>query len=510
METKIIGVFLCLLLVIFAVPAVDSFSELKLSPIVPIKTQTNSLENWTEIQKLLASDGTSPDNFGWSVSLDGGTALIGAIADDNDKGSAYVFIRNGTNWNQQAKLFASDSATDDYFGYSVSLDGDTALIGAIDDDDNGDNSGSAYAFTRTNNIWTQEAKLLPSDGTTYDNFGCSVSLYGDTALIGALDDDQGKGSVYVFTRTGTCWNQQVKLCTSDGAAGDFFGYSISLDGDTALIGAFGDDDNGWNSGSAYIFIRNNSWIEHQKLLPLDNGEGDYFGWSVALDGDTALIGAKDDQDNGINSGSAYVFTYKDNIWIEQQKLHAVDESIEDEFGSSVSLYRDTALIGAKRQDNLRGSAYIFTRTDTTWTQRAKLLASDGVDMDDFGMSISLDDDTAIIGAHGDDNNKGSAYVFSKVDLTINIDGGLGINLKITNNGIINVTGVPYWIHVKGGILGLINKTMNGTIDISAGETISVAALKLFGLGHITITVKVADVEKLAEGKQIFIFTMIKN
>ncbi len=507
MKKKILGWFVCFLLIVTAAAVAESSKNIMINPTIISNPEKNMAGNWTETQKLLASDGVKWDNFGYSVSLDGDTALIGAAPD----GSVYVFTRNGTSWNQQAKLSASDGVANDFFGESVFLDDNTALIGAPHDDDNGDSSGSVYTFTRTGDIWTQEAKLLPSDGATSDSFGCSVSLYGDTALIGAVDDDQLEGSAYVFTRTGTSWNQQVKLYASDRTVGDFFGQSVSLDGDTALIGAYGNDDNGWNSGSAYIYTRNNnSWIEHQKLLPLDNGEEDYFGWSVALDGNTALIGAKYDQNNRIDSGSAYIFTRIGGTWIEQQKLIAQEGSIGAQFGNCVSVCNDTALIGANHHDNWRGSAYIFTRIDTTWTQSAKLLASDGIEMDDFGMTVSLDDDTVLIGAHGDDDNKGSVYVFSKVGLTFSIAGGLGVSLKITNSGIVNATGVPYWIFVKGGILGLINKTIYGTIDISAGETISVATLKLFGLGHITITVKVADAEKISEGIQFFIFTVIKK
>ena len=150
-----------------------------------------------------------------------------------------MFTRTGTTWTQQAKLLASDGAAGDRFGI-VSLSGDTALIGAHYDDDNGIDSGSAYVFTRTGTTWTQQAKLLASDGAAGDHFGASVSLDGDTALIGAhrmMTTELDSGSAYVFTRTGTTWTQQAKLLASDGAAGDWFGATVSLYGDTALIGA---------------------------------------------------------------------------------------------------------------------------------------------------------------------------------------------------------------------------------------------------------------------------------
>jgi len=518
MKKKILGISVCILLMAAAVPLTESSKNIMMYPTPPRTSETSMAENWTEIQKLLASDGTSPDNFGWSVSLDGDTALVGAAPDDNGKGSAYVFTRSGTSWTQQVKLLASDGAANDLFGNSVSLDGDTALIGAPYDDDNGDKSGSVYVFTRTGGLWTQEVKLLATDDSTGATFGRSVSLYGNTAFIGAdYYDYHGNGAAYVFTRTGTTWTQQAKLLASDGALGDYFGFSVSLSGDTALIGAFGDDDNGLNSGSAYIFTQNDStWTEQQKLIPLDNEEDDYFGWSVTLEGDSALIGAKFDQNNGIDSGSAYVFTRIANTWTEQQKLLALDGSRVDQFGYSVSLCNGTALIGANYGDgnvNGSGSAYVFIRNGTTWTQQTKLLASDGGETDDFGKCVSLDGDTAFIGAHGHDDYRGAVYVFMKDSVLPNLDiaitGGIGINAIITNNGITNASDVQWWIHVEGGILQRINKTTNGTIAIQAGDSKTVKTGLFFGLGPIMITAKAAYISETTEGIYLFIFSIVK-
>jgi hypothetical protein len=334
MKKKIIGMFVCMLLIATAVPAVESLKNSTINPTVPSTPLTSMAANWTEKQKLLASDAAAGDYFGVSVSLDGDTALIGARYDDDtgvSSGSAYVFTRTGTTWTQQAKLFASDGAADDQFGWSVSLSGDTALIGAAWDDDNGVSSGSAYVFTRIGTTWTQQAKLLASDGTAQDRFGGSVSLSGDTALIGAAwDDDKGvdSGSAYVFTRTSTTWTQQAKLLASDAAAGDYFGVSVSLDGDTALIGAYKDDDKGFDSGSAYVFTRTSTtWTQQAKLLASDAAAENYFGWSVSLSGDTALIGAPLAGNNG--AGSAYVFTRTgDTTWISSPFLELIERFME--------------------------------------------------------------------------------------------------------------------------------------------------------------------------------------
>ena len=218
--------------------------------------------------KLYASDAAADDRFGMCVSLNEDTALIGSVLDDDNgvsnSGSVYIFTRSSADgtFTQQSKLYVSDAAASDLFGRSVSLYGDTALIGAIEDDDNGASaSGSVYIFTRSgaDGTFTQQSKIYANDATASDSFGVSVSLYGDTALIGSvLDDDNGvsnSGSIYIFTRSSAdgTFAQQSKIYANDAAAGDSFGVSVSLDGNTALIGAFYDDNNGSNSGSVYVF-----------------------------------------------------------------------------------------------------------------------------------------------------------------------------------------------------------------------------------------------------------------
>ena len=370
--------------------------------------------SWAQQQKLTAGDGAANDYFGASVSVSGDYALIGAYGDDDGgslSGSAYVFVRSGTTWTQQQKLTASDAAAGDHFGLSVSLSGDYALIGARSDSDNGLGSGSAYVFVRSGTTWTQQQKLTAADAAESDSFGEGVSLSGDYALIGAAGSNSG--SAYVFVRSGTTWTQQQKLTASDGAASDRFGKYLSLSGDYALIGAFYDDDGGSESGSAYVFVRSGTtWTQQQKLTAADAAENDYFGVGVSLSADYALIGAYGDDDGGSESGSAYVFVRSGTTWTQQQKLTASDAAAGDYFGLSVSLSGDNALIGAYGDDDggsLSGSAYVFVRSGTTWTQRKKLTAGDGAAGDAFSYSPSLSGDYALIGAWQDDT--GSAYVF---------------------------------------------------------------------------------------------------
>ncbi|MGI9014361.1 MAG: hypothetical protein ACR2GY_08945, partial [Phycisphaerales bacterium] len=366
-----------------------------------------------ELHKLLAKDGVAGDTFGWSVAISGNVAIVGAYGDTDNgfqSGSAYLFYVN--TGQQIAKLLPLDGAAHDWFGLSVAISGDTAIVGAYGDDDNGGSSGSAYLFDV--NTGQQITKLLPLDGARDDNFGYSVSITGDTAIVGSYaDDDNGSnsGSAYLFNVT--TGQQIAKLLPLDGARDDNFGYSVAINGDTAIVGSYGDDDNGSYSGSAYLFDINTGQ-QVAKLLPEDGAAYDGFGYSVAISGDTAIVGARYDDDNGPHSGSAYLF----DITTGQQiaKLRAQDGAAGDSFGYSVSIGRDTAIVGAHGDDNSgsdSGSAYLFDVN--TGQQIAKLLPQDGAAEDYFGFSVAIGGDTAIVGARTDDDNggsSGSAYLFS--------------------------------------------------------------------------------------------------
>lgn len=421
MKIKTIGLLICILLIVFSgLSEAGMMNDNKLQH----SDKIYIMNGWYEQAKLLASDGANQDAFGCSVSLEGDTAFIGAQWNNDNgdsSGSVYVFKYDGSAWNEEVKLLASDAAKFSQFGCSVSLDGDTALIGAQGGDGNENNSGSAYVFKRNGTSWIEEAKLTASDGADNDLFGDSVSLDEDTALIGAMwDDDKGgaSGSAYVFKYDGTTWNEEAKLLASDGATDDNFGYAISLDGDYALIGAFRDNDNGHQSGSAYVFKRNGtSWTQEAKLIASDGAENDMFGISVSLDVDYALIGAMRDDDHGSQSGSVYVFKRNGTSWIEEAKLIASEGGINHYFGQSVFLDGDTALIGAYGYDGFIGSAYLFKRNGTSWTQQVKFLAADREACFWFGYSVSLDKDTALIGSMSDYDTNGSqvgaAYIFQK-------------------------------------------------------------------------------------------------
>jgi prepilin-type N-terminal cleavage/methylation domain-containing protein len=372
--------------------------------------------------KLLAADGAEGDRFGYAIAIDGDTVVVGAYGDDDkgsDSGSAYVFVRDGGTWTQQAKLVPADGAASDWFGWAVAIDGDTVVVGAYGDDDKGTNSGSAYVFVRTGGTWTQQAKLVPADGAANDYFGYAVAVDADTIVVGAhYDDDKGadSGSAYVFTRTGATWTQQAKLTAAGGAAGDWFGWAVAVDGDTVVVGA-PDDARGAKSGSAYVFVRAGAtWTQQAKLLAADGAAGDRFGWAVAVDAGTIVVGALRADDEVRDSGSAYVFVRTGGTWTQQAKLTAADGAAYDRFGYAVAVDGDTVVVGAPYDDDKgdnSGSAYVFVRTGGTWTQQAKLTAADGAATDWFGRAVAVDADTIVVGVEYDDDkgiDSGSVWV----------------------------------------------------------------------------------------------------
>ncbi len=377
-----------------------------------------SANNLAPIDRF-ASDGQTGDSFGYSVAISGDYALIGAFADyvgvNFDQGSAYVFVRSGNTWTQQAKLTASDGATSDRFGLSVAISGDYALVGAYLDD-MAVNQGSAYVFMRSGTTWTQQAKLTASDGTTSDFFGISVALSGDYALVGAFRDDIGanndQGSAYVFMRSGNTWTQQAKLIASDGASGETFGQSVAISGDYAVVGASLDAIGGnAGQGSAYVFVRGGgTWTQQTKLIASDGAANDNFGYSVAISGDYALVGAFQD-DIGVNSdqGSAYVFVRSGAVWSQQAKLTASDGASADEFGISVSLSGDYAVAGAYK-DNIgangdQGSVYLFRRTGSTWPLVRNITDNSPAGTQN-GTGVGISNGSFIIGGSGFESEKG--------------------------------------------------------------------------------------------------------
>jgi hypothetical protein len=370
-----------------------------------------------EQQKLTASDGAPGDSFGASVSISGNTALISGPR------AAYVFRYDGSTWVEEQKLTPSDPSLDYYFAYSVSIGVNAALIGAIGMQP--EIAGCAYVFRYDGSTWVEEQKLTASDGHGGDWFGDSVSIDGDSAVIGAYYHEDSTGSAYVFRYDGSTWVEEEKLTASDGAAGDLFGHCASISGDAVLIGAPSDEE---DAGSAYVFRYDGSnWVEEQKLTASDGAADDWFGLEGSISSNTALVGACHDEGW---IGAAYVFRYDGSNWVEEQKLTASDGAVEDGFGFSVSISGNTALIGAYGDDDVTGSAYGFRYDGSTWVEEEKLTASDGDAGDRFGYSVSVSGKTALIGAYYDEDYAGSAYIFQLLDYDLfTLEPSLGLDAK---------------------------------------------------------------------------------
>jgi hypothetical protein len=359
--------------------------------------------------------------------------------------------------NEDIKLTATDSEIQNGFGSAVAIDGDYAIIGALWDDTNGEDSGSAYIFKNQGGNWIQQQKLVPGEIEAYDMFGVSVEIQGDYAIIGAKEDysytHNQNGAVYIYKRNGETWDKQQIITASDGAMSDAFGYTLSIYDDTLIVGAPYDDDNGENTGSVYVFkLIDESWIQDTKLTASDAKNYDFFGSSISLYQDTVVIGAISSSYFHIDKiGSAYIFKRNDESWTQEAILRASDENTYNEFGNEVSIYDDIAVINSKsysyvfeyenslwiqkekldisfekgtvdtQKDTIiigasqlgfyhnSNKTHIYKRINDSWIKTAVFELSNDVYDDYFGMSIASDEDTVIIGASG----SGRRYLFCK-------------------------------------------------------------------------------------------------
>ncbi len=484
-----------------------------------------STADWSNIRSAYATSVTSQqayvkashtgeyDEFGFCVAVSGDTVVVGASGEDSsttgvdsvpnegttNSGAAYVFTRSGGIWSQQAYLKASNPGGFDQFGYSVAISGDTIVVGAyaersaglgVNGSGQADNSaptaGAAYVFTRSLSTWSQQAYLKASNTGAGDNFGQSVAISGDTIAVGAIGEDSSavgvngdegnnsasfSGAAYVFARNGTTWSQQAYLKASNAETFDLFGFSVAVSGDTVVVGATHEassavgvnanataqmDNSSTNAGAAYVFTRSVSTWSQQAYLKASNSQGfDEFGRSVAVAGDTVVVGASGESSNtkgvngneadnsATNSGAAYVFTRSSGTWSQQAYLKSSNSGANDYFGWSVAVSEDAVVIGALEEDsnavgvdgnqtnNLTensGAAYVFTRSSGIWGQQAYLKSSNTGETDTFGNSVSVSGGTIISGSHQEDSvttginsvpndtgtadNSGAAYIFT--------------------------------------------------------------------------------------------------
>jgi hypothetical protein len=449
-------------------------------------------------QELTASDGEANDRFGASVAISGDTAIVGATADNINsqvnRGSVYVFVRSGDSWTEQAKLTASDGVANDEFGSSVAIDGNTVIVGAPYAAAGSSLGGAAYVFVRSGTMWTEQAKLTASDGAASDVFGWSVSLSGETAVIGAygatVGSNTGQGAAYVFVRSGTMWTQQTKLTASDGSASDEMGYSVAVSGNTAVIGAdLHNVNSNTGQGAAYVFVRSGvTWSQQTKLTASDGAADDNFGNSVAISGETVIVGSYfDDINSNTDQGAAYIFVRSGIAWAQQAKLSAGDGATDDLFGSSVAISGEQVVIGSDLDDvgtNInQGSAYVFERNSTTWSQKSLLAPANGNALDNFGNSVGIAGGTIIAGAILDDAgtsvNQGSATVFIPCTYQLSpasrsfAAGSAASSVTLScNSNVCDWTAVPSasWITITSAASGTGNATINYSLSANTGAS----------------------------------------
>lgn len=400
--------------------------------------------------QISPADRAQDDQFGRSVALDAGTAVVGAPFDDDfqtDAGSAYVWVRNGVvSWAQQAKLTASDAGAGDNMGQQVAISGNTAVISAhLADVDDGSGSvlpdaGRALVFVRSGSAWSRQAELAPMLGATNARFSQSVAVHADTAVIGAPGAGGNVGAAYAFERSGTVWTERSIPIPSPHGGFDLFGQAVAVLGNTIVVGAPNYDLLGESSGAVFVYERGaTEWTQAGPTLTASDGASqDNFGYSLALDGDTLVIGS--------TAQRAYVFVKEDAGWVEQDQLVVDGGGLS--FGFSVGLSGDRAVVGSYYGGT--GAAYLFERLGSSWSLLQLLVPSDGFPSDQFGWSVDADGETVLVGSRLNDHyfdfvgypDAGSAYAYEVtpvVEVAIDIKPGDPMNtVNLATEGVMRV------------------------------------------------------------------------
>ncbi|MCG3126732.1 MAG: hypothetical protein CHACPFDD_01585 [Phycisphaerae bacterium] len=391
---------------------------------------------WTQEAKLVASDNAADDHFGWSVAIRGDLVAVGSVWDDHtgltDAGSVYLFKRTAGVWAQVGKLTASDAAAGDYFGSSLAFRGPTLVIGASDDTHSGVSfAGSAYVFTESGGGWTETAKLIASDPDAFGKFGSAVGIVdADTIVVGSPADDHSThlqaGSVYVFTRSGGVWSEDVKIVSSVPGDSFRFGASIATGFDRFLTGEYNSEQGGLaGAGATHVFVRGTSgWSLEATLTPSDAAELDGFGIDVAFDGGVAVIGAVFGDGVATDSGAAYVFRRGVSGWTEEAKFYATDGAANNWFGYGVAIEGGTAVAGAPFHTNGvytgSGAAYVFEVCSPCDTNCDGSL--NGFDVDSF-TDLLVGSGTPCSSCAGDANGDGTVNGFDVDDFVLALTTG---------------------------------------------------------------------------------------
>ncbi|MBK7802624.1 MAG: VCBS repeat-containing protein [Chloracidobacterium sp.] len=406
--------------------------------------------NFTQRQKITSTPRGVGAQFGNAVAISGNTMVVGARYDSttaSQAGAAYIYIMSGGIWTQQAVLLAPDGSVADKFGYSVAISTDTIIVGAFNDDSPQSNAGSAYVYVRSGTTWSFQQKLTAIDAAADDQFGIAVAVIGTNAFVGANFADQPSnsdaGAVYRYTQSGAVWSHAQKLIPAGGVIlGDHFGESLALSGNKLIIGSPGADVPFTAAGSVYVYIESGGIYAQQDKISIATGaNGDSFGNSVAVDGNT-LIGGALQYTPTIGQpafGAAYVFKFNGSSWISEGRLTASDGATVDRFGYSVAVSGDIVAVGAREDDTIAGgpdagSAYIFKRVGSSWTEKQKLAPSDPFNGDRFGYAVALQAEGLIVGAAEkaltSPNGQGAAYYFAASSTFFDYDGDAKADISI--------------------------------------------------------------------------------
>lgn len=380
--------------------------------------------------KLVADDVAPYDVSGAAVAVSHNLAVLGAPLADGPTGvpsacgSAAIFRYNGIDWFQEKTLFGPALSANDRFGYDVAIDGDLVAIGAPYDDDAANDGGAVHLYRFNGSNWVFEATLVAPTPGAFDEFGAAVDVHGDRVIVGARnDDDRGldAGAAFVYVRGGDGWHCEATLLAADGGSFDRFGFSVAISGTHALVGAPIDDPFGWGSGSAYAFaFVDGAWQATSKLKPADTSWSAEFGHSVDLDGSGAVVGAWGDDENGWDAGAAYVFRWNGATWTEEAKLLSSAGLAGELFGAAVAIHHNDVLVGAPLADFAGGNASLgvairFRHIGATWTQAETLTASANESANGLGTSVAVDDSAYLVGAPfapSAGSESGCSYVFT--------------------------------------------------------------------------------------------------
>ncbi len=477
------------------------FVVIALLVLAPVAGLAQNLNSITYVEKKLPAS-LPTYNSGYAVAISGDTAVVASFSGDKP---AYVFVKTGSGWTEQARLTPSDN-NGGVFGESLAIDHDTIVIGSpmpIPTDLN--QVGAAYVFVRSGSIWTQQQKLTSPNFQSSDqaSFGEAVAVNGDTVAVGQ-DFSQQRGTVHIFGRSDSVWTSRQALVSPTAETETsrlLFGYSLSMSADTLVVGAPEENNRDANiplAGSVYVFTRNGSTFELQKKLTApDPGQHGYFGGAVSLSGDDLVVGAVYAPSMNL-PGAAYVFARIGSIWTGPQKLVSSDAEAKDGFGLAVAISADRLIVGSPISSFSRETSsdpiivsrpdavYVFGRSNGFWSEQQRLMASDSTLGDEFGRSVAIGPDAILVGAnhHGSDPNNapGSAYIYQEEqpqgDTTAPIISGLN-NLTRTATS-------------SSGAAATFSPTATDDVDGTVPVTCAPTSGSIFQIGTTTVTCTATD------------------